>query len=246
MRTLAVLADIHGNADALRAVLADMAALGVTECVNLGDCFSGPLAAAETWEILRDRPMPTVRGNHDRYLVAQARAVMGPSDAAAYDELPAAALRWLAALPPAREMSGLYLCHATPRADDRYWMEEVTAEGAVVLRGAEAIAREAEGIAAPVLICGHSHLPRLMRLPGGQMLLNPGSVGCPAYDDTEPVPHRVETGTPEARYALLEAAPDGWRACFRAVPYDPARMIALAESRGRAEWARALACGRVA
>jgi diadenosine tetraphosphatase ApaH/serine/threonine PP2A family protein phosphatase len=246
MRSLAVLADIHGNADALRAVLLDMAALGVTECVNLGDCFSGPLAAAETWEILRDRPMPTVRGNHDRYLLAQDRAVMAPSDAAAYDELPAEALDWLATLPPAREVLGLYLCHATPSADDRYWLEEVTPEGAVVLRGADAIAREAAGIAAPVLMCGHSHLPRLVRLPGGQMLVNPGSVGCPAYDDAEPVPHRVETGAPEARYAVLEAAPEGWRVSFRAVSYDPARMIALAESRGRADWARALASGWVA
>ncbi|MGO4853214.1 metallophosphoesterase family protein [Phaeovulum sp. W22_SRMD_FR3] len=246
MRTLAVLADIHGNADALRAVLADMAAQGVTDCVNLGDCFSGPLAAAETWEILRDWPMPTVRGNHDRYLLEQDRAVMGPSDAVARDELPPEALDWLATLPPVCEVGGLYLCHATPRADDRYWMEAVTAGGAVVLRGAAAIAREAAGIAAPVLLCGHSHLPRLMRLPGGQMLLNPGSVGCPAYEDSTPVPHLVETGAPEARYALLQEAPEGWRARFRAVAYDPARMIARAERQGRMDWARALACGRVA
>ena len=44
----AVIADIHGNADALSAVLADIDRRGIGTVVNLGDHFSGPLAAAET------------------------------------------------------------------------------------------------------------------------------------------------------------------------------------------------------
>ncbi|MBL8561144.1 MAG: metallophosphoesterase family protein, partial [Gemmobacter sp.] len=42
-RRFAAIADIHGNADALAAVLADIDAQGITEIVNLGDLLSGPL-----------------------------------------------------------------------------------------------------------------------------------------------------------------------------------------------------------
>jgi hypothetical protein len=42
---LAAIADIHGNCVALEAVLADIAALGIGEVVNLGDHLSGPLEA---------------------------------------------------------------------------------------------------------------------------------------------------------------------------------------------------------
>ncbi|MEL7151833.1 MAG: metallophosphoesterase family protein, partial [Pseudomonadota bacterium] len=40
---LAAISDIHGNSDALRAVLDDIKRRGVDQIVNLGDCFSGPL-----------------------------------------------------------------------------------------------------------------------------------------------------------------------------------------------------------
>ena len=45
---LAVLADIHGNLDALQAVLADLARQSPDLIVNLGDCLSGPLWPLET------------------------------------------------------------------------------------------------------------------------------------------------------------------------------------------------------
>ena len=49
-----VLADIHGNALALEAVLQDMDMLGLLTAVNLGDSVSGPLNAAETAYLLMD------------------------------------------------------------------------------------------------------------------------------------------------------------------------------------------------
>ena len=42
----AAIADVHGNCPALEAVLADIAGLGISEVVNLGDHVSGPLEAA--------------------------------------------------------------------------------------------------------------------------------------------------------------------------------------------------------
>ena len=44
----AVVSDIHGNLPALAAVIAEMAAAGIQDVVNLGDIVSGPLWPAET------------------------------------------------------------------------------------------------------------------------------------------------------------------------------------------------------
>ena len=63
---IAVISDIHGNALALKAVLADMETRAVDRVVNLGDVASGPLWPLQTMEILAGRDWTTVRGNHDR------------------------------------------------------------------------------------------------------------------------------------------------------------------------------------
>ena len=53
------------------------------------------------------------------------------------------------------------------------------------------------------------------------------------------MPHRVEAGTPHARYALVERGAVGWRAQLCAVPYDWAPMQRLAQ-RNRTEFYRLL------
>jgi predicted phosphodiesterase len=246
---LAVLADIHGNADALAAVLDDLAGQRADAVVILGDHFSGPLAAGETWALLsrflasRDG-VTCLRGNHDRYLLETPRAEMGLSDGAAFDELPRAALDWLAGLPAVTTLEdGVFLCHGTPAQDDRYLCERITADGAVALRIAGAIADDLGGVDAGLVLCAHSHLPRALRLPDGRQVANPGSVGCPAYTDDDPVPHVVEAGFPEASYALLDRRVDGWDVLHRRVGYDSRRMAARAAARNRPDWARAVACG---
>jgi len=65
---LAVISDIHGNLAALEAVLADIKARGVDRTVNLGDCVTSPLWPKETFEALQSLSLPTVRGNHDRWI----------------------------------------------------------------------------------------------------------------------------------------------------------------------------------
>jgi predicted phosphodiesterase len=65
----AAIADIHGNCPALEAVLADIADLGITEVMNLGDHVSGSLEAARTADLLIAREFPSIRGDQDRILV---------------------------------------------------------------------------------------------------------------------------------------------------------------------------------
>jgi len=240
---IAALADLHGNADALAAVLADLAGQGADAVLMLGDHFSGPLDAAGTWEQLRGLNAMALRGNHDRTLLEVPREDMGASDAVARDTLPEAALGWLAGLPAMLRLEDVLACHGTPASDETYLCERVTPDGAVVQRDALTIARYLAGIEASLILCAHSHLPRALRLPDGRQVVNPGSVGCPAYLDDTPVPHAVEAGTPEACYALLTRSAQGWEVAHRRVAYDTRRMVALARSRGRDDWAAAVGTG---
>ncbi len=246
----AAIADIHGNCAALEAVLADIAARGIRDIVNLGDCFSGPLEAGRTGDLLLLLDMEavqTVRGNHDRYLVETSVAAMGASDAHAYGQLAPRHLDWLRRLPSRIVWRDeVFLCHATPKDDSRYWLDTVSPQGHVVLRPPAEIEALAAEIDQPLILCGHSHLPRVVQLSDGRLIVNPGSVGCPAYVDDEPVPHKVETGHPLASYAVIEKTEKGWAPQFCTVAYDHMAMSRLAVENGRADWANALATGRVA
>lgn len=242
----AVIADIHSNADALTAVLQDITAQGITNIVNLGDHLSGPMAARETADLLMATEMLSIRGNHDRWLIETARADMSAVDATAFDQLDDLHLNWLRDMPATLWVSDeVFACHGTPHSDTTYWMETVSPDGTIGMRPRGDIWAELTGIDASLLLCGHSHMPRRMDLPDGKVLLNPGSVGCPAYVDDEPVPHAVQTGTNAACYAVVEKANGGWATAFRHVPYDPSRMIALAKKADHAHWEPRLATGWV-
>ncbi|MDH4411779.1 MAG: metallophosphoesterase family protein [Rhizobium sp.] len=244
----AAIADIHGNAAALEAVLADIAAQGIEtgDIVNLGDCLSGPLEAGRTADILVQLQLVTVRGNHDRYLIEHAAGDMHQWEADAFSQLTARHLDWLRALPfDAVFHDVAYLCHARPQDDGTYWLDQVTPEGRVVLRDQSEIEAWAAGIAQPLILCGHTHLPRVVRLSDSRLIVNPGSVGCPAYDDDTPVYHKVEAGSPLASYAILEKTDAGWSVSFRLVPYDHMAQSRLAERNGRPSWTAGLATGRL-
>ena len=65
-----------------------------------------------------------------------------------------------------------------------------------VLAAEEAIRPRLEGIGpARLVLCGHTHVPRAVQV-GPVLVVNPGSVGMPAYTDDTPVPHAIETGAP--------------------------------------------------
>jgi diadenosine tetraphosphatase ApaH/serine/threonine PP2A family protein phosphatase len=240
----AAIADIHGNALALEAVLADIRGLGIARVVNLGDVVSGPLAPRRTVEVLAGLDLPTIRGNHDRWVAENDPETMGPSDRIARDQLDAGHLDWLGGLPQTLIYEDeAFLCHGTPASDTTYWMEAVAGDGTVHLASIEAIEAAADGIDQPLILCAHTHIPRSVRLRDGRLVVNPGSVGCPGYVDVVPVRHAVEAGTPLASYAVLEKTGRGWQPSFRQVAYDHMAMSRLAADNGRPEWAGALATG---
>src|ERR1700710_3054273 len=106
----AAIADVHGNCLALEAVLADIAALGITDIVNLGDHVSGPLEPRRTAELLMARGFASIRGDQDRRL-----AELGPPGTSTrfdHQQLDRKHLNWLASLPPTLlYRDDILLCH---------------------------------------------------------------------------------------------------------------------------------------
>lgn len=246
---LGVVSDIHGNLPALQAVVADADALGgVDGWLNLGDILSGPLWPAETADWLMARGWTTLAGNHERQLLSQALTRMSAADRHTAERLTPAHRAWLATLPATlRPAPGLLCVHGTPASDLQYLLQTVDAQGQ---RDAtpEEVARRLGASDAALVICGHSHLQRLMtvaRPAGPVQVMNPGSVGLPAFDDDHGHPHVNEAGSPHARYALVDGEGSGWRVHLRVVGYDWESAAAQAERHGRGDWADALRTGRV-
>ena len=245
---IAVISDIHGNLLALEAVRADFKTRSPDLVINLGDHVSGPLQAAATADLLMSEAYVSIRGNHDRQLLDRPAGEMGASDRAAFAQLQSRHKAWLEALPAGLSLEqGILVCHGTPASDLDYLLEEVS-DGGVRLAPAGRIQSLLPEAVAPLgvttlVLCGHSHVPRVVSIGGGVRVVNPGSVGLPAYDADEPQPHCVETGSPHARYAILDGDRNKWKVDLVAVEYDWDAAAKEAIRGGRAEWAHALRTG---
>lgn len=250
MTRLALIADIHGNTTALDAVLDDIRHRRTCRILDLGDVAQGSLDPGGAIRRLREAGIASIRGNADRPFLADhpppgeeadyahARATMTPAD-----------LEWLAAQPAYRRVGELFLCHGTPASDTGYLLETVHAGRLVLAPEEEVVARlDAVPLAglreARVIAVAHSHVPRAVRLADGRLCVNPGSVGMPAWEHDEPVPHCTESGSPHARYAILERRRGEWLVEHRAVAYDWEAAAARADAAGRPDRAHWLRTGR--
>ena len=258
---IAAISDIHGNLNALQAVLADMDREGVDRIINCGDTLGGPLASAKTADLLMARGIPMVAGNHERQLLTLPPDKMGRSDACTASEINSAQRNWLESAPPTLWLTDdVFICHGTPCSDVHYWLETVTDDfgqhGSTGVRPAshaEVLQRLGRGEltqGASLIVCGHTHVPRVVQVDSpddGRVItiVNAGSVGLQGYDDVHPYKHWIETGSPHARYALMEYAATGWQVQLRSVAYDFEPMTQLAERRNRPDWALPLRTGRM-
>ena len=187
---VAALYDIHGNDDALAAVLAEIDAVGADLIVIGGDIAGGPFPreAVDAVRALGDRAV-AIRGNGERELVeARLRLDAGtaridPDDVWssrthwAAGELDRERLDWMGGLPPLSsvEIDGLgdvLFCHASPRSD-----EEIVTP----LSPESRIAPMLAGLTQRTVVLGHTHVHFDLRV-AGKRLVNAGSVGMPYAD----------------------------------------------------------------
>jgi len=178
MRRVAVLGDVHGNADALRAVLDELAREQADGIVWMGDLTWG-WQPEETLALVRGVALPArfVRGNAERALAELAAGTR--SEPTERDE-------WMLAHHDADmlaftatfqervsvEIVGLgptLFCHGSPRSDNELLTAETTAER---------IAAAIDGLGERVLVTAHTHC-QYDREVAGIRSVNAGSVGMP-------------------------------------------------------------------
>lgn len=242
---IAVISDVHGNLPALDAVMAAIEGERVDVTVNCGDLLSGYVQPLETAERLMALGLPTVAGNHERQLLTFGPERIGMADRVARELLGEGHLEWLRSLPAVvSPVPGVLAFHGTPTDDLQYLMHTVEASGGMRAATVEEVVDRLGDVSGfSLLLCGHTHQPGSLRLPGGALLVNPGSVGWPAYDSDEPYPHRMEVGSPHARYAVVDDVSGVWEVEFRQVVYPWDRAAAFAVGFGRADVGAALRTG---
>jgi predicted phosphodiesterase len=191
---LLVLSDIHADARALEAVLADSASLNWDQVLLLGDLIGYGTEPGQTVSVLRSLPLrAAIRGNHETMLL---QLLHGDPVAASSDILTMLArhaeqlsdgnLEFLAGLPETHVEagSGWQLAHGSPRRHDEYVLSSATARAS------------SASLQQPVCFIGHTHVPAAFhagedgrwrarsfsasetafRLPeGSRAFLNPGS-----------------------------------------------------------------------
>ncbi len=240
--SFAVIADVHGNRWALEAVLQDIDRRDIQQIINLGDHLAGPLDPAGTANLLIERGMLNICGNDDRVLFSPAEE-LSSSQRYTRNQLTSAHMAWLHGLPATTVVAGeLFVCHGD-LFDSPYLLEQAEATG-VFLRNTSAIAASVTAITQPVILCGHSHQPRTVALPQGKLIINPGSVGLPAYTMETPLPHAMEAGSPHARYAILTRMAHSWQIEHVQVPYAFELAADAALNQQRPDWAAWITTGR--
>jgi predicted phosphodiesterase len=224
---IALVSDVHGNLTAYEAVLADIAARGITRILNLGDVVGkGPRGAACT-ALTRRRCEATVRGNWEVF-VAGDGALRSEAQAWWRRELPAEDRRWLSTLPGSLDLrlSGrrVRLLHASPVDEFTRVHREHSAEQFAMMFAPTPFTGDLGP--ADVVAYGDIHDP-FLRAGREGTLVNAGSVG-----------NQLDDPTPS--YAILEGVPGGgWESPFGVqfvrVPYDVEAEIAAAHELGMPE-----------
>jgi len=173
---VAVFADVHGNADALEAVMRAAVDADVRELWSLGDMAGPGPDAARAVAAIRSFCAVALIGNHDRDAETVA-ALEGSGH-----------LEWMRSRKPAARRAGVQCWHGSPRHPVH---EYVTAANA-----ADCLARQRTAIG----LVGHTHEAAAWRagpggaadrvpvavdepldLAGAKWLLNPGAVGAGAW-----------------------------------------------------------------
>ncbi len=246
MKTYAIISDIHGNSLAFEAVLKDIKSRGIETVINLGDFFFGALEPEKVAGMMRANPMLCISGNTDREIL---QAVDGDFTKDGMDRVKAdlseQSINWLRGLPKTSTCDSLFfVCHGTPESDDEYLLEKVTRHGIFVYNDEELIAKTAP-IKERIILCGHSHVNRVIYLSNNKIILNPGSVGLPAYLGTGEHRFAMESMTPHAKYAIVTTDGDDISIEQVLCAYDWHQASEAARKNGNEKWAQFLLRGRM-
>ncbi|UEG53974.1 metallophosphatase family protein [Mucilaginibacter daejeonensis] len=248
MKRYAIISDVHGNLLALQAILADIQQRGIEQIINLGDHVFGALEPELSANIIRNTPhMLCISGNTDREILEALDVVSEKENMERVKaDLSADTIAWLKDLPPTADCDGIFfVCHGTPESDNEYLLELVRPEG-VFVHEDEHLVERTKHIAQPIILCGHSHVNRVVHLSSGKVILNPGSVGLPAYLGNGEYRFAMESMTPHAKYAIVSIdSKEQYHIEQIACHYDWNKASHVAKANGSVNWSQFLLHGRM-
>lgn len=211
---LAILGDIHGNIEALKAAHAAALAWGPDRIFHLGDLGGYAPSVNEVVEFLEEHEIDGVQGNYDFNVATDAEHCGCKYEDPFQAELATRSYEWtkahtsaasrahMAALPKdIRFQAGglnVMLFHATPHKNNLYWFED---------REDKFFLEMAQKSGAQVMIYGHTHKPYRKDIDG-MVFINAGSVGKP------------KDGDPRACVALVSINASAVQCEFLRVSYD--------------------------
>lgn len=231
MIKIALLSDIHGNTTALEAVLADAKRAGVEEYWLLGDVLMPGTGRRHLLNLLEELPITVqILGNWEDSLCRAMKGLLDPSRAShrylmrhcqyILEEIRPEEIESMQSLPMQvhREVSGLRV-GITHHLPDKNWGREL-----IHIGDQKDFDCLVSNPPCDIAVYGHIHQQFFRYGSGGELILNPGSIGQPFFLQAN---LRKDL---RAMYAILEFDDRGLKDVdFRRVTYDIERELQLAK-----------------
>jgi putative phosphoesterase len=216
---IAILGDIHGNIEALKAVYDAAMSNNVEKIYHLGDLGGYAPFVNEVIDFLIEHKIEGVQGNYDDAVANDKEHCGCRYEDPVQAEMATRSFEWTKehATQKSKEyMKGLpfsiafsvynkkiRIFHATPVKNNLYWYYE---------REDDFFLKMAKKADADIIIYGHTHIPYRKDI-GNKVFINAGSVGKP------------KDGDPRACLCILDITPDNVKAEFLRIPYDIEKVV---------------------
>lgn len=231
MTKIALLSDIHGNTTALEVVLEDAKRTGVKEYWLLGDVLMPGTGRRHLLNLLEELPITVqILGNWEDSLWRAMKGMLDPSRAShrylmrhcqyILEEICPEEIEAMQSLPMQvhREISGLRV-GITHHLPDKNWGREL-----IHIGDQKDFDRLVTNPPCDLAVYGHIHQQFFRYGSGGELILNPGSIGQPFFLQAN---LRKDL---RAMYAILEFDESGLKDVdFRRVSYDIEKELQLAK-----------------
>ena len=231
----AVFSDVHANASALRAVLADARRQGAERFVCLGDVVGYGPEPVESVRLLREIPASVIAGNHDDAVSGRGGAddFVGLAADAVHRHraaLPEGDIKWLSTLPYTCTVGSAMAAHGDLRYPAKFYYIEDIMDAAENFAATEA----------QLVFVGHTHVPQMFLTgssgriykiapqdfaleSGKRYIVNVGSVGYP----------RETNGECYSSYVIYDST--NGTVTFRRLPFSVASVMQRGDGEGEKE-----------
>lgn len=204
---IGLISDIHGNYEALKAVLGELDTMDISEIYCLGDVVGYYPQINECCDALKSRQIPSIMGNHDWYMASGGFCPRSKSvnDCITYLRkiITVENLNWLSTFPVHRRVYNIHMVHGG-------WSDPIDE---YLLKPTDEYFSKIEG---EVFFSGHTHIQLLEKF-NKKIYCNPGSVGQP------------RDGNPKAAFSVYDDT--GEMSLYR-VKYDPQKIFDLMSEGG--------------